>query len=151
MEKSRINATSVIMHPLKQAIWGHIWKDTMGKNRPSWQLSQNIWHPIVHLNSLLLAVTGRQTIQRGARHVIASIIENKVDHTNSDYLNLYKIPTYHLSFWWRWLWWVGQNTKSLFEILSIGIYSAHQNTDWPWQASSSHNQSSLSNEKWKGK
>ena len=33
---------------------------------------------------------------------------------------------YHLSCWWRWLWGVGQNTKSSFEILSVGIYSAHR-------------------------
>ena len=29
MEKSQTNATCVIMHPLIQAIWGDIWKDTM--------------------------------------------------------------------------------------------------------------------------
>ena len=33
---------------------------------------------------------------------------------------------YYLSCWWRRWWGVGQDTKSSFEILSVGIHSAHR-------------------------
>ena len=33
VEKSQTNATSVIMHPLIQALWGHIWKRTVEKGK----------------------------------------------------------------------------------------------------------------------
>ena len=33
VEKSQTNATNVTMHPLLQAIWGHIWKDTVEKSQ----------------------------------------------------------------------------------------------------------------------
>ena len=33
MEKSQTNATNVTLHPLGQAIWGHIWKHTVEKSQ----------------------------------------------------------------------------------------------------------------------
>ena len=43
-EKSNANATCVIMHPLRQVIWGGIWKPTVEKSRTS--ASSVIMHPL---------------------------------------------------------------------------------------------------------
>ena len=43
VEKSRTNATNVTLHPLGQAIWGHIWKYTVGKSRTN--ATNVILHP----------------------------------------------------------------------------------------------------------
>ena len=77
MEKSETNATSAILLPRIQSIWGHIWKDTTEKSLPNRRLSYNMWHPIVYLNiSFLLGVTDGLPNQRGARDVITPIKES---------------------------------------------------------------------------
>ena len=43
VEKRQMNATNVIMHPLRQAIWGHIWKHTVEKSQT------NATNVIMHL------------------------------------------------------------------------------------------------------
>ena len=49
MEKNQTNATNAAVHPLKQAIWGNIWKRTVYKNQTNaanatmHPLKQAIW------------------------------------------------------------------------------------------------------------
>ena len=45
------NATNTIMHPLRQAIWGHIWRHTVEKSqfhRLKQAIWGDIWEPTVH-------------------------------------------------------------------------------------------------------
>ena len=45
--ESQTNATNVIMHPFRQAIWGHIWKYIVEKSHIN--ATNVIMHPFTHL------------------------------------------------------------------------------------------------------
>ena len=60
------------MHPLRQTIWGHIWKHTVEKgqtNATSAAIWGHIWkHTVVKNQKMLLAQTKRAGVRRQVRH-----------------------------------------------------------------------------------
>ena len=99
LEKSETNATSAIMLPLNQAIWGHIWKDTIEKN------CITIYDILLSISiylSCLVWLTDYPT-----REVL------EITWKKYDKIMMFRICTksnYYLSCWWRWRWWVGKTS-----------------------------------------